>query len=39
MHVVQLAFQHSDTVEDEGDARDKYTVHQLFRNFITKRSL
>lgn len=39
MHVTQLAFQHNDAVEDEGDTYDKFTARQLFRNLATERRL
>ena len=39
MHMAQLAFQHNDTVEDEDDARDKYTARQLFRNLAAENRL
>lgn len=39
MHMAQLAFQHNDAVEDEEDARDKYTARQLFRNLAIGKRL
>ncbi|POR33713.1 Uncharacterized protein TPAR_06097 [Tolypocladium paradoxum] len=39
MHLAQLAFQHNDAVEDEDDARDKYTARQLFRNLAIEKRL
>ncbi|KAH7313819.1 phosphotransferase family protein [Stachybotrys elegans] len=39
MHTAQLALQHNDAVEDEGDARDKYVARQLFRNLACERRL
>ncbi|KAF4450461.1 phosphotransferase family protein [Fusarium austroafricanum] len=36
MHMAQSTFQHNDAVEDEDDARDKYTARQLFRNLVTE---
>ncbi|KAI1502721.1 phosphotransferase family protein [Biscogniauxia marginata] len=39
MHMAQLTFQRNDAVEDEDDARDKYTARQLFRNLAAEKRL
>ncbi|KAI1410869.1 phosphotransferase family protein [Hypoxylon sp. FL1857] len=39
MHMAQLTFQHSDAVDDEDDAHDKYTARQLFRKLATEKRL
>lgn len=39
MHMAQLAFQQNDVVEDEDDARDKYTARQLFRTLSSEKRL
>ncbi|KAI1136930.1 phosphotransferase family protein [Hypoxylon sp. FL0543] len=39
MHMAQLTFQHNDAVEDEEDARDKYTARQLFRKLASEKRL
>ncbi|KAH8171104.1 phosphotransferase enzyme family protein [Sarocladium implicatum] len=39
MHMIQLALQHNDAIEDEDDARDKYVARQLFRNLAKEKRL
>ncbi|KAH7308663.1 phosphotransferase family protein [Stachybotrys elegans] len=39
MHMIQLAFQHNDAVEDEDDARDKYVARLLYRQLAIRGQL